>query len=157
MGKKRQHQNQDLNMPGEEEFIGENAYMVRMLTMRDWLELKTLLLRLIGPAIAEFFAGYTSGSIKKSDFLDSTNTKMIGSAIYAFTERANTEEYARFLEILGGCTWVNGKVLGKVGHAEWWPRHMSELGGYLKHALMVQFRDFISGLRREILPEELGQ
>ena len=142
---KKKEQEQDLTMPGEEGVIGENTYMVRMLPMRDWFELETLLMRVAGSSVAEFFSG---GKGFKS-VLD-IDTKAVGAALYAFTSRADAKEHAKFLEILGGCTWVNGKILGKNGQNAHWPRHMGELAGYIKHALSVQFADFISGLQSEL-------
>jgi hypothetical protein len=130
----------DGNLPGEETVINGKTYMVRQLTMRKWFDLEALLMRVVGPVLADFIA---DGKGFKSLF--DISAKSAAAGLYTFTSRASADDHDKMLSLLAGCTWVDDQPIGKI-YAVYWPKNMSDLAPYIKHALVVQFSDFFGGL-----------
>lgn len=140
------------NLPGKEIVIGDNTYMVRQLPMRKWFELEALLLSVLGPALSEILAEIPK-LFRGDDFFEAfldMDSRVIGSAMYQFSSRANPKDHERLVLLLGEATWVNERPLGSDSVGIYWPKHMSEFAQYIGHAIRVQFGDFFCGLLNAI-------
>lgn len=129
------------DLPSDSREIGGIQYTVSMLPLKKWLQLKSVVLKTIGQALAETVAS-AGGGIK--DLLDANiSTEAIGRGIYTMCSSSNPETDEQLLRLLSESTMVSDTRLDPIGH---WPRHMENLGPYLSFALGVQFKDFFGGL-----------
>lgn len=129
------------DLPSETTEIGGVQYTVSMLPLKKWLQLKKVVLRTIGQALAETMASM-GGGIKDLINIDIPN-EAIGRGIYMLCQNSDPESDEAMLRLLSESTMIGDSRLDPIGH---WPRHMENLGPYLSFAIGVQFRDFFVGL-----------
>jgi hypothetical protein len=132
-----------MDLPSEERQIGGRTYRVSKLPLRQWFELKALVLRMAGPALSELIAS-VQGGISNFAAAD-IPAEGVGLALHRFCGAATADEMERVVTILSSATRVSDQLLGQ-GAAAWWPQHMSDMAPWLAFALGVQFSDFFEGL-----------
>ena len=133
-------QEKRLDLPSQERVIGRHTYRVAQLPMGSWLELESLLLDVLGPALAEVVAVWKPGQ-----GLGGLDTRALAFAISAISSKAPAATQERVLSLLEGSTLCDGHRLDRLH----WPRNMGELAGYMAFAMGVQFADFFGGLAAE--------
>lgn len=129
------------DLPSKSKEIGGKTYRVFQLPMRKWLDLESLVLRLVGPAFAELISKGKGSSVSDLQL----PTEAIGQAIYQACSTARADDHAALLELLASATHVDGSLIGSNGWQAHWPRNMGALLPYMRFALEVQFADFLAG------------
>lgn len=128
-----------LDLPSEERKIGENHYKCSRLMLTQWIELESLLMRLLGAQVMDLdennFGAYAEKAISSSTARD--HEKIFGLMGYSVSVK-NPQ---------GG--WG---MLSRETQERWWAVYIREMPGVLVLFFEVQFKDFFTGL--ELLSSE---
>lgn len=128
-----------MNLPSKEYEINGTTYKVTQLTLRKWLELKSLVFNSFGPAIGTFLSSWSAGQ--------EGETEAVGSLINRLSEDADPNTYEKLIKTLSECSEVKDTRLSEVYEA-WWPTHLADIPEFVFFALYVQFSDFLGGIRK---------
>lgn len=128
-----------IDLPHIERHIGEHLYRCSNLLLSKWLELETLVLKLLGTQVLD---------------IDENNLdKYVGRIVLKSTR----DDHEKLFELLGECLIVqmpegNWSALSRQNQERWWAVYRSEMPAVIGMFFEVQFKDFFTGLER-LFPE----
>lgn len=132
-----------MNLPTKSKIINGRNYEVTQLTMKKWLELKVVVIKMCGPSLGELLHSWTGTEDLNID------TRSVGYAIFSLSEKINSPDYEKILSILYNVSKVDNIELHGIAET-WFPTHMKDFPEYLVFALEVQFADFFDGVMNAI-------
>ena len=141
-----------MDMPFDEQRIGQHLYRVNMLTMDKWFELKERVTKLFLPVIAEAIAGgalNNIGALMNTDNLsevEKLDPKMIAGVMYDYAQRVDAQQLFGIFQLLDGVTFCDNQMFRYQDMNVHFPKHMNELIPFFVFAMGVQFKDFFAGL-----------
>lgn len=132
-----------MDLPSQERDICGKRYRIFMLPMGRWFEFEALVMRLIGPALAEILSK-SDGRLARLGDLQISATGL-GNALYEWCSKADSKDHEAVVKMLSSVTRVDDNPLGDNGYLVHWPSNMRALVPFLAFGLQVQLADFFVG------------
>lgn len=122
-----------IDLPYIERDVGEHKYKCSRLLLKHWIELESLLLKVLGIQILD---------------MDENNLAAYAPRAISASTAADHE---KIFELLAHCLQVKNpeggwSMLSRQTQERWWPAFIGEMPAVLGMFFEAQFKDFFSGL-----------